>query len=265
VRVEISDFPLTSSLDCDLTVLAEVDSTNSYLRDHPGLPGVVTVVVTDNQTAGRGRAGRVWMQPAGSGLAVSIRLPVATVAKWVSAFPLLVGGVVADMIGRHTGLVASVKWPNDVLVSGKKVAGVLCETTDDGVIAGVGINLMYPEESLPTPQATSLHLHTDVDPTLPDRLVSGIVTGLVDVVEQASRGHLETLLHDVSSKTATIGQRVRVDFPDSSSRVGTARGIGSNGSLQVVWSDGTDGAVIAGDVWHVTPLPNDVGWPNQPR
>jgi BirA family biotin operon repressor/biotin-[acetyl-CoA-carboxylase] ligase len=252
--VERSDFPLTGATDCDLRVLADVDSTNSYLRDHPGDVNRVAVVVTDNQTSGRGRQGRVWSQPAGSGLAVSIRLPVTHDTPWLGAFPLVVGGVVADVIGREIGSVASVKWPNDVLVSGKKIAGVLCEISDGGVIAGIGINLRYPEESLPTPQATSFHLHTAVDESLPDRLVHGLVTGLIDVVDQLEQGHLSTLLHQVKEKTVTIGQQVRLDFPDRSHREGTATGIGQDGSLELVWTDGTPGVVIAGDVWHLTPL-----------
>jgi BirA family biotin operon repressor/biotin-[acetyl-CoA-carboxylase] ligase len=252
--VDSSDFPLTSAAGCDLRVLPDVDSTNSYIRDHPGDEDRVTVVVTDNQTSGRGRQGRAWSQPAGSGLAMSIRCPIANTSTWLSAFPLVVGGVVADVIGRETGLVASVKWPNDVWVAGKKIAGVLCEVTDHGVIAGIGINVTYPEELLPTPQATSLHLHTDVKADLPDRLVHGIVTGLIDVVDQLGQGRLPELLREVSQKIVTIGQQVKVDFPDRSHREGTATGIGADGSLELVWSDGTPGVVIAGDVWHLTPL-----------
>lgn len=249
-----SDFPLTGAVNCDLIVLTEVDSTNSYLRDYSGNANEVAVVVTDNQTSGRGRQGRVWSQPPGSGLAVSIRIPVAHDTTWLSAFPLVVGGVVADAIGQETGLVASVKWPNDVLVSDKKVAGVLCEVTGGGVIVGIGVNVRYPEESLPTPHATSLHLHTTVDDTLPDRLVHQIVTRLIDVVSQLEQGHLPALLQRVVEKTVTIGQQVRVDFPDRSHREGTATGIGTDGSLELIWRDGTAGVVVAGDVWHLTPL-----------
>ncbi len=249
-----SDFPLTSALDCDLTVLAEVESTNKYLADHPGQPHRVTVVVTDNQTAGRGRQGRAWSQPPGSGLAMSVRLPVTAGYAWLGAFPLLVGGVVADVIGQETGLLASVKWPNDILIAGKKVCGILCETSHHGVIAGIGLNLNYPEGELPAPHATSLHLHTDIDQTLPDRLVAGIVIGLRDVVTSANGGNVATLLDAVSQKIVTIGQPVRVDFPDRSSRKGTATGIGSDGSLLLLWEDGSEGVVVAGDVWHLTSL-----------
>jgi BirA family biotin operon repressor/biotin-[acetyl-CoA-carboxylase] ligase len=250
--VDNSHFPLTSALDCDLTVFAEVQSTNKYLTDHPGQPHRITVAVTDNQTAGRGRQNRQWSQPLGSGLALSVRLPVTSGNTWLGAFPLLAGGVVADVIGQETGLVASVKWPNDILIAGKKVCGILCETSDHGVIAGIGLNLAYPEGELPTPQATSLHLHTDIDQTLQDRLVAGIVTGLRDVVAAADGGNLATLLDAVSQKVVTIGQPVKVDFPDRSSRKGTATGIGPDGSLLLLWEGGSEGVVVAGDVWHLT-------------
>lgn len=249
-----TDFPKTRQLDLDLTVLREVESTNTYVRDLPGDPGRVAVVVTDNQTSGRGRLGRTWSQPAASGLAISIRFPAPTDTSWQAAFPLLVGAVVCDVVSEETGLLAVMKWPNDILVAGKKVAGVLCESHSGFLIAGIGVNLTYPEEHLPTPQATSLHLHTDLHSMLPDRLVHGIVAGLVDAVSKANRGHLPQLIAAVSEKLATIGQQVRVDFPDGSSRRATATGLGDDGSLLVIWSDGTRGIVVAGDVWHVTPL-----------
>ena len=252
--MDSSDFPRTASLDVDLTVLPDVGSTNTFLRQHSGHPDRVGVVVTDNQTSGRGRQDRVWSLPAGAGLAVSVRLPAVGDATWGGAFPLLVGGVVCDVVGRETGVVASLKWPNDVLVAGKKVSGILCEAHDGGLIAGVGVNLNYPEEDLPTPQATSLHMHTDVDHTLPDRLVHGIVLGLIDAVSKARAGLLPALLGAVSDKLATIGQHVRVDFPDGTRREGTATGMGDDGSLQLLWADGTRGVVVAGDVWHVTPV-----------
>ena len=253
--MDVADFPGTRALDIDLTVLAEVDSTNSYLHEHPGHPERVTVVVTDNQTAGRGRQGRVWSAPPGSGLALSVRVPLGGNASWVPAFPLLVGGVVCDAIGQETGIVASLKWPNDVLVGGKKVSGILCETHDGSLIAGVGVNISYPEDALPTAQSTSLHLHTDVGNTVAvaDRLVRGIVAGIIDAVGKAQAGQLPQLLDSITDKLVTIGQQVTVDFPDGSHRQGTATGIGDDGSLQLRWSDGTSGVVVAGDVWHVTP------------
>lgn len=251
--MDVTDFPATRALDIDLTVLAEVDSTNTYLSDHPGDPERVAVVVTDNQTAGRGRQGRVWSVPPGSGLAVSVRVPTGGDTAWLAAFPLLVGGVVCDVIGQETGVVASLKWPNDVLIGGKKVSGILCETQGGGIIAGVGMNLTYPEDALPTPHSTSLHLHTDVDHTVPDRLVRGMVAGIMGAVEKARGGRLSELLDDVTGKLATIGQHVAVDFPDGSRRQGTATGIAQDGSLQLLWADGTRGVVVAGDVWHVTP------------
>ena len=252
--MDASDFPLTQALGVTFAVLEQVESTNAYLLDNPGIPDTVSVAVSDNQTAGRGRQGRVWSQPPGSGIAMSVRLPVDEGTSWLSAFPLLVGGVVADVIGRETGLVASIKWPNDILLAGKKVSGILCETTDAALIAGIGLNVRYPEDCLPTPQATSLHLHTEVDDSLIDRLVAGIISGLQDLVMRANRGEVATLLADVARVIVTIGERVRVDFPDGSSREGTATGIGPDGSLQLVWLDGSAGVVVAGDVWHVRPV-----------
>ena len=195
----------------------------------------------------------MWSAPPGSGLALSVKVPLGADTEWVPAFPLLVGVVVCGVIGQETGVVASLKWPNDVLVGGKKVSGILCETHNGGLIAGVGVNINYPADALPTPQSTSLHMHATVDDTVADRLVRGIVTGIIHAVEKARGGHLRELLEAVTHTLATIGQQVTVDFPDGSHRQGIATGIGDDGALQLVWADGTQGVVVAGDVWHVTP------------
>jgi BirA family transcriptional regulator, biotin operon repressor / biotin---[acetyl-CoA-carboxylase] ligase len=117
------------------------------------------VAVTDEQTEGRGRLGRSWHAPAGTSLLFSIALEPPVSAERLPELSLLGGAAVAEAIETETGLAMEVKHPNDVLVSGRKVAGILAEAVDGRVVLGVGVNLSQTEEQLPdaTP-ATSLAL-----------------------------------------------------------------------------------------------------------
>ena len=118
-----------------------------------------TVVGADEQTAGRGRYGRVWHSEPGSGLYVSevlrLRLPPAD----LPAVTLTLGLAVAEAILNTTGIPCDLRWPNDVMVAGKKCAGILVQLQDDAVIAGIGVNVnqtVFPEELQPL--ATSLRI-----------------------------------------------------------------------------------------------------------
>jgi BirA family biotin operon repressor/biotin-[acetyl-CoA-carboxylase] ligase len=132
---------------------SELDSTNRYLLDEAraGAPDGV-VAVTDHQTAGRGRLGRRWEAPAGANLLVSVllrpRIPIeelhlCTVAMALSA---------RSACGRGAGVECVLKWPNDVMVEEKKLAGILAETIPDGpdpgasraVVVGLGVNVRWP-------------------------------------------------------------------------------------------------------------------------
>jgi BirA family biotin operon repressor/biotin-[acetyl-CoA-carboxylase] ligase len=117
------------------------------------------VVAADEQTEGRGRLGRTWQAPAGTSLLFSIVLVPPVPPERLPELSLVAGAAVADAIVSETGLRATVKHPNDVLIEGRKVAGILAESSDGRVVLGVGINVSQTAEQLPgnvqTP-ATSL-------------------------------------------------------------------------------------------------------------
>jgi len=117
------------------------------------------VVVTDEQTEGRGRLGRSWHAPTGTSLLFSIVLEPPVSAERLPELSLVAGAAVAEAIETETGLATQVKHPNDVLVGGRKVAGILAEAVDGRVVLGVGVNLSQTADQLPdvTP-ATSLAL-----------------------------------------------------------------------------------------------------------
>ncbi|MEU8308992.1 biotin--[acetyl-CoA-carboxylase] ligase [Actinomadura sp. NPDC048955] len=254
----------------DVRVVEETGSTNADLaeRAREGAPEG-TVLVTELQTAGRGRLGRTWTAPPRSGLTFSMllrpRVPVARLA-WAS---LLTGVAVATALRRMTawsqegegflgggGDVAvdvRLKWPNDVLVGGRKLAGILAETVDGGLVVGVGLNVGLHEEELPVPTATSLAIE---GAPLSDRapLLRAILrefgtwyqewTALDGDPESSG---LRTAYRDLC---ATLGREVRVEMPGGERLAGTARDVDGAGRL-VVAGPGGDVAVSAGDVVHV--------------
>ena len=119
--------------------VAETTSTNADARG--GRHG--DVFTADFQTAGRGRLGHKWLSPPGANVIMSAVLSVGGLSpEQTSTFPLVVGLAVARGLSRAAGgAVPMLKWPNDVLIGGRKVAGILCELDGDSVIAGIGINV----------------------------------------------------------------------------------------------------------------------------
>lgn len=130
-----------------LEVLAKVDSTNSYLMQQPGPPvGEMCVAVTDNQTAGRGRYGRTWQSPPGSGLCLSLARTFATQPANLPALTLATGIGVVGVLHELDFADVKLKWPNDLVAAGGKLGGILTEAqTQPGaavtVVTGIGINI----------------------------------------------------------------------------------------------------------------------------
>ena len=120
--------------------------------------GEGAVVATDEQTEGRGRLGRTWHAPAGSSLLFSIVLEPDVPADRLPELSLVAGAAVADALAARADVQTTVKHPNDVLVGGRKVAGILAEAADGRVVLGVGVNVTQSRDELPLDTATSLAL-----------------------------------------------------------------------------------------------------------
>jgi len=115
------------------------------------------VAATDEQTEGRGRLGRSWHAPLGSSVLFSIVLVPPVPAERLAGLSPVAGEAVAEAVAAESGLATTVKHPNDVLIGGRKVCGILAEALPDGgAVLGAGLNHRIPEESLPVPTATSL-------------------------------------------------------------------------------------------------------------
>lgn len=145
-----SAFPVSSR---SLHVLPSVDSTNQYLLNQSlPLPQGFSVCVSDQQTAGRGRNGRVWQSPAGASVYLSVACMLETgFVSLLSRLPLYCGAALAEWLTAQ-GVAAQLKWPNDILCAGKKLAGLLIETRlargDGVVVMGLGLNVDMPPEAM---------------------------------------------------------------------------------------------------------------------
>jgi BirA family biotin operon repressor/biotin-[acetyl-CoA-carboxylase] ligase len=151
---------LTGRLGRDYRYLVRCASTQRLL---PEAAPEGAVAVTDEQTEGRGRLGRHWVAPAGSSVLCSVLLRPAVETSRLPELSVVAGRACAEAIAAVTGLEPSVKLPNDVLVAGRKTAGILAEATEGRVVLGIGINVHQTAGELPDrtdPPATSLDLET---------------------------------------------------------------------------------------------------------
>jgi BirA family biotin operon repressor/biotin-[acetyl-CoA-carboxylase] ligase len=242
--------------DVTIEVLDEAPSTNAVAveRAHAGAPEGL-VVVADHQTAGRGRLDRSWETPPGTAITFSLLLrPTAPTRSW-PWLPLLTGYAV-DKALKARGLDAGVKWPNDVLIGDRKVAGILVERieTPDGpaAVVGVGLNVSMTEDELPVPQATSLSIETGTEADRTEVLFEVLASIRESYDAWQAGGDLNgmRLLESYTKACVTVGQDVRVDLPDGSVLEGRATGIDPTGQL-VVSTGGAERHVGAGDVVHV--------------
>lgn len=253
--------------------LDESPSTNDDVRRRwnedasgRGFPHLSSVT-TESQTAGRGRLGRVWEAPPGASLAAStiLRLDPGA-ARWLGWIPLATGLAVRDALIAILGTDDAservrLKWPNDVLLDGGKVAGILGEVLganerELAVVIGTGLNLRLTREQLPVPHATSLALAgvAPVDGERVERRYLAALTKRIGMLVAASGDAVASgLFDDFTAACATLGHRVRVAMPGDNAIVGRADRVDVDGQLIVIDDRGDERTVSAGDVERVRP------------
>jgi BirA family biotin operon repressor/biotin-[acetyl-CoA-carboxylase] ligase len=227
-------------------VVQETASTNADLLSDSDAPDH-SVLAAEFQTAGRGRFERAWTSPPRAGLTFSVLLrPTVPLSQW-GWLPLLAGVAVHEAVGH---VPTQLKWPNDLLAQdGRKLAGILVQTSGGAVVVGVGLNVSTTAAELPVETATSLALcgGGEVDRTA---LLASVLTQLdarylqwMDAGGDATASGLATAYRRAC---VTLGQRVRVTLADGDVIEGEARDVDELGRLIV----GT-AAISAGDVEHV--------------
>jgi BirA family biotin operon repressor/biotin-[acetyl-CoA-carboxylase] ligase len=226
-----------------VSVVDEIDSTQNYLRTSNPKSG--DLITAEYQSAGRGRLDRKFDAEKSSALLFSFYLEPEVKVENLGYLTLLVGASVTATLNRITNTNNfKCKWPNDVLFNEEKVAGLLAEKTQSGVIVGVGINVSTSKSELPVAHASSIFLATN---TQIDRnvLLAQILNNLEqDLLSWQSGKNLTSKYRELS---ATIGREVRVELPDGSKIVGTAIDIDETGSLRL--DNGEQ--ITVGDVIHL--------------
>jgi len=211
-----------------------VDST---MRAAAGLP-VGSVVLAGEQTAGQGRHGHTWHSEPGAGIYCSLVLNPAPVLT------LAIGLAAVDAIAEVSGLTCDIRWPNDLMLGGKKCAGILVQLVDGLAIAGIGINVNH--ESFPPElanDATSLRLHTSRAGSCEE-----IVIALIPAIERLAALPQEDVLDLFThSSSYASGRRVVVHQPDGEIH-GVTAGLDPAGFLKVCRDDGAYSLILAGGV-----------------
>jgi BirA family biotin operon repressor/biotin-[acetyl-CoA-carboxylase] ligase len=257
-------YPLAAAVSPRVQVVETTDSTNADVVAHvqaaPDEWPHLALLLTTDQRAGRGRLDRTWTTPPGTALAVSVvvrvgGIPVAS-RGWI---PLIAGAAMTRAVAaqlKGTAHSARLKWPNDVLLDGAKICGILAEVVPghpDAVVIGSGVNTRMPPGDLPVETATSfeaLGLTADED-----RLIADYLTALEEQLDAliAARGSASAagVRAEVEALCSTLGSDVAVTLPDGEVLRGRAQRIDDEGRLVVVQQSEFESAVSAGDVVHV--------------
>ncbi|HEX6352449.1 biotin--[acetyl-CoA-carboxylase] ligase [Actinophytocola sp.] len=221
-----------------------------------------TVLIAEQQTAGRGRRSRTWASPAGSGVYLSVLVRPTTVPPGRLGTLSMVAGLALIHAARETaGVDAVLKWPNDLLVGTDraKAAGILSEVgPGQATVVGVGLNVTaLPPGAEPGPGGLPVGSFTDAGATVTDRneIAASFLRAFAEMEAawRLSDGDIvrSGVITGYREACGTIGQRVRAELPDGTALTGVAVDVDADGQLLIKLDDGTPKAVSAGDVVHL--------------
>ncbi len=238
-------------MNWDIETFDTLDSTNRYLLDaakEGAVPG--RVAVARHQSLGRGRRGRVWDSKPGASLLFSVLFRPPNNER-LSTYPQAVGLAVRSALTSVADTEADLKWPNDVLVSGRKIAGVLAEAITEGervtaVVVGCGVNVNWgsdlPAALRETATSADLEAKRWIDP---QQILSSTLDALDRLLEDGARVRIE-----YRSACSTIGQRVRVQT-DGDDRIGVVTDLTDEGALVLATDAGDVEVITVGEAVHL--------------
>ena len=246
-----------------LDVVETTGSTNADLlaRHAAGEDIGGAVLIAEHQSTGRGRQGRSWSTPSRAQIALSVGVHAGgrPPSAW-GWLPLLTGVAVADAVRATTGIAPGLKWPNDILVGGRKLGGILAEVASPApiVVVGLGVNVTLTASEIKdvAPDATSLLM---LGSTMLDRtaLLGSILAELSARIDRwQSAGPESGLIGDYRARSITLGTRVRALLPGDREIIGTATDLDDLGHLHIDTGAQTI-AVSAGDITHLRPAADD--------
>ncbi len=241
----------TARIGHSVRVFPQIDSTNEEIKRNlaNNLPEG-TVVIADLQTQGRGRQGRSWHSESGAGLYLSTLLKPNLPLDNLSCITLMAGVATAGAIQQQTSAPVRLKWPNDILINGKKLAGILCECipgNTPAIIVGIGVNLNhthFPADLQRT--ATSLKLETGKDVNRAN-LVLSLLQNLDSEYDEFLHGKTERLIREWTENSDLFGKTVTV-HQKGTSLTGTAIGLDPRGRLILQTLNGEQQVLDSGEV-----------------
>lgn len=242
-------------LEKELFLYREVSSTNS-IAQHMARSGAVegTIVLSSLQTSGMGRMKRQWACPAGQGILMSIVLRPEIDVQLVPQLTLLCGVVVAETIRQTTGCEAGIKWPNDIVIGGKKVCGILAQSSFTGpaplhVIMGIGINVNQTYDQLPLDcRKTSTSLKLELGQRFSRlRVLEQFIILWDKNFKSFLKGGHSYLRPKWIANNVTLGREVTIN-KGNELRQGLAVDISERGGLIVSFADGSTEEFLAEDL-----------------
>lgn len=235
-----SSFELTAKrLGSEVRFLQETESTNRDV-DAAAQAGAAEglLIMADSQSAGRGRMTRTWFSPPGANLYFSLLLRPDVQLAVAPSLPLVVGLAVAEaIVACAPALLPKIKWPNDILVNGKKICGILCElqTKQDNVdyiVVGIGVNVNLGADQIPDDlkdRATSILIENG-EPLKREQLLAAILNQLEPIYDNWRAFGFRPLVQNINALDALRGLSIRMDLSGSPVE-GIASGILDDGSL----------------------------------
>lgn len=252
-REEVANILQTQLLGKNIQYYEEVDSTNNKAKEVARLGASEgTIILADKQTLGRGRLGRHWSSPAKVGIWMSIVLRPPLLPYQVSQLTLIAGVNMCEAIQEVTGLECKIKWPNDVVVNGKKVCGILTEMSAEmerinHIVVGIGVNVnhkSFPEE---LPHATSLAIEAKKDYSRRDIIKAFLEKFERDYIQYKENPTLISILPRYEASCITLNNRVRI-IMNNEEFIAQAIKIGEQGDLIVRMDNGEEKMIVSGEV-----------------
>jgi BirA family biotin operon repressor/biotin-[acetyl-CoA-carboxylase] ligase len=212
----------------------EVNSTNTYLKEHAEHLPDGCVVTADYQSAGKGRSGKQWISK--KGVTVSLSFLVKNPSYDISLLPLLCAIGTADAVETITGAPIQIKWPNDLILHEKKLSGILCESVIKGencfAIGGIGVNVNQSPDDFAKevlPYATSLKMELNQS-FIPAQIESAMINALDHVMQQYQENGFTNLKQSYLKRLYNVGKEVRIVYNEKTVTA-IAKGIADNGNL----------------------------------
>jgi BirA family biotin operon repressor/biotin-[acetyl-CoA-carboxylase] ligase len=246
----------TEFLGHHMEYLEQVDSTNLYakkLAEASFENG--TVVFAEEQTKGKGRLGRQWISPKGKGIFMTLMLKPRMAPSEAAKITLLTACAVTRAIEEAAGIQAQIKWPNDIVVGGRKLCGILTEMGAEMdeinyLIVGIGINVNLEQQELPEelwPIATSLRIEKGEKQDR-KRLAASVLNRFEGYYKSFTEtGSIASFIEEYKEKCAVMGKEVRM-ISSSHELQGTVTGISQEGQLMLRLADGSTREIISGEI-----------------